>query len=257
MPDLSDLMHALPHWQCVQMTPLSGGLTNACQKITWQCRESDRLITTVWRPCSEITQLFRIDRQNEWAILQQLSSVTDLSPQPICQVPSGILVSWLEGEPPKALSQAEILSVLVSVHRLPLLSSVFSFDDHIQHYLSLLSSAKRLFYQTRLSGLRRPQWGRFGLACCHHDLGAHNLVQSDKLKVIDWEYAAASDPAFELALMCVAHDWSVAETAEIYCQLSQRNDPLAWQSAISEFLPWAQTISDMWFDIMASSFPSQ
>jgi len=42
-----------------------------------------------------------------------------------------------------------------------------------------------------------------GFALCHNDLLAHNIIETDNgLQLIDWEFGAAGNPCFDLAVVC-------------------------------------------------------
>jgi thiamine kinase len=260
MIGLRDLENALPLWQCVHQQPLSGGLTNRCVKITWRCRQSKEIKHTVWRPTSEATLALGIDRRTEWAILSQLSTISPLVPKPWCLIEQGVLVEWLEGTTPLELSMSSLLSLLVSVHQLPCPDNAFSLMNHLDRYWQQLPKTAA-FESLRLQRFSLPSWEGHSQpsVCCHYDIGAHNVVESKNglLKIIDWEYAAAGDPAFELALMIVAHDWSVSDAVTQYCLLSNISDVNAWYLSVKCFMPWAEYISKLWFAIMETEFTSQ
>ncbi|MEM7279419.1 MAG: phosphotransferase, partial [Pseudomonadota bacterium] len=70
---------------------------------------------------------------------------------------------------------------------------------------------------------------------CHNDLVAENMIYGRKLIFVDWEYAMANDPYFDLAVVCAHH--SLDETAsrvllESYCGLADpatRQRLATWQ----------------------------
>ena len=46
---------------------------------------------------------------------------------------------------------------------------------------------------------------------CHNDVHHLNVVRSDALRFIDWEYAGIGDAYFDLASVCVYHDYSLQQ----------------------------------------------
>ena len=56
----------------------------------------------------------------------------------------------------------------------------------------------------RGGGVAAP--GRGG-APCHNDVHHLNVVGGDELRLIDWEYAGAGEPLFDLASVCVYHGY--------------------------------------------------
>lgn len=43
-------------------------------------------------------------------------------------------------------------------------------------------------------------------ACCHNDIVAENIIAGDRLRLIDWEWAADNEPLFDLASVVAYHD---------------------------------------------------
>ncbi len=260
MAILCELESALPQWQCVHQEPLSGGLTNRCLKVTWCNRQSQQQKHTVWRPTSATTLALGINRRTEWAILSKLSGVSSLGPTPWCWLEQGVLVEWIEGSTPSSLPMHTLLSLLVSVHQLPCPDNVFSLSAHVERYWQRLPKTEAFdaLRQRRFS-LPSEQPHAQPSVCCHYDLGAHNVVelQDGSYRIIDWEYAASGDPAFELAMMIVTHDWPAHEAVSQYCHLRKISDVNAWYLSVKYFMPWAEYISKLWFAIMETEFPAQ
>jgi thiamine kinase-like enzyme len=50
------------------------------------------------------------------------------------------------------------------------------------------------------------------LTCCHNDVVAENVIAGDALWLIDWEWAADNEPAFDLASIVGYHDLTTAQT---------------------------------------------
>jgi thiamine kinase len=46
---------------------------------------------------------------------------------------------------------------------------------------------------------------------CHNDVHHLNVVRSDALRFIDWEYAGIGEAYFDLASVCVYHDYSLQQ----------------------------------------------
>ena len=44
------------------------------------------------------------------------------------------------------------------------------------------------------------------LVCCHNDIVADNIISSQPLKLIDWEYASDNEPFFDLASIICFHN---------------------------------------------------
>lgn len=54
---------------------------------------------------------------------------------------------------------------------------------------------------------------------CHNDVHALNVVEAREggLRLIDWEYAGLGEPMFDLASICVYHDYDEGQRARLLC----------------------------------------
>jgi len=84
------------------------------------------------------------------------------------------------------------------------------------------------------------------LALCHNDLVCQNILESDQLMLIDWEYAAVGDPFFDLAVI-VQHHRLDRNSAELflraYLQDSFGREALIRLDAQCDFY---QCLLDLW-----------
>lgn len=141
--------------------------------------------------------------------------------EPKHEVGSGAVLGARQGKSPQAL----LLELLLGLRALPAPKLEISVAEQWRIYLERLDdmalsrgqpsswqqrlmqlhSAQGLFEQcnTRLEAcLLRPQY-------CHRDLNPHNLLLAeDGLKCVDFEYACASHPLFELAGVLSSHQLS-------------------------------------------------
>lgn len=63
---------------------------------------------------------------------------------------------------------------------------------------------------------------------CHTDVHALNIVDDGNLRLIDWEYAGLGEPLFDLASLCVFHEYSTEQRRlllQSYCGPLERT---AW-----------------------------
>lgn len=82
-----------------------------------------------------------------------------------------------------------------------------------------------------------------GICCCHNDVVAENLVDSGKLRLLDWEYAADNDPLFDLATPVAFHelDGTVSEgllSAYLGGVTPEDRERLFMLSRLSDALHW-------------------
>lgn len=63
--------------------------------------------------------------------------------------------------------------------------------------------------------LRLAAAPRAGAALCHCDVHHRNILESNHLQLVDWEYAGRADAMFDLASYAGYHDLDVAQTREL------------------------------------------
>ena len=62
-------------------------------------------------------------------------------------------------------------------------------------------------------------------ALCHNDVHHLNLVDREPLRLIDWEYAGLGEPYFDLASVCVYHDYTMQHRAVLLRAYADVADP--------------------------------
>lgn len=63
------------------------------------------------------------------------------------------------------------------------------------------------------------------LVLCHNDVHHLNLVDREPLRLIDWEYAGLGEPYFDLASVCVYHEYSLQQRALLLQAYAGAADP--------------------------------
>jgi thiamine kinase-like enzyme len=101
---------------------------------------------------------------------------------------------------------------------------------------------------------------------CHRDLTPHNLLLggsvSHQLLSIDYEYAVASHPLFDLASVIASHQLSTTQVSQLidkviiqYCQISSLTDVAAAKAALPAAINCFWLFSAMWALLMAAKEP--
>ncbi|MBB1438216.1 phosphotransferase [Shewanella sp. SG41-4] len=125
----------------------------------------------------------------------------------------------------------------------------------------------------RLNGLVR-HWLSQLEACvllpvfCHRDLTPHNLLLSGsvshQLLCIDYEYAVASHPLFDLASVVASHQLSTTQMNQLidnviiqYCQVASLTDVAAAKAALPAAMNCFWLFSAMWALLMAAKEPQK
>ena len=122
--------------------------------------------------------------------------------------------SWSVGELRQPENLQRLGSLLKRLHGLPAIGKPFALRSNLTHYAGMVSTAEA----QQMAGeadvlLRRLSADDSRLCLCHNDLTSANILDSQSLHLIDWEYAAIGDPCFDLATI-IQHHGLTEEQAE-------------------------------------------
>lgn len=250
--DAKQLLAELPAYFQGQLTPLTGGLTNQSWRL-------DTARARYWLRLGHLdSDKLGIDRAQE-LLAHQAGANAGLAPAIRYAKPElGILVlDWLT-EPnwqslPHPVCDAKLNTLALRVaqlHQLTPAIGSLSIASQAEFYLSQLSSACfSASYLEVLQNLnRRFKQAELNLpyceVFCHHDLNAANLMGA-KPWILDWEYAAYGDAAFELAV--VADSLQLSERREQHLLAAYRAG--GGQLSTPRFQarqPWVQWLTLLW-----------
>lgn len=183
------------------MTALSG-FTNIVHETD---AEGIRVITRQGRPFA--AQL-GIDRQREIAILHQirhlgigpeLLHVDFANDRTTFHLIPGVAIGSM---PVAHATLRQSLRTLALLHRQPCSGDAFSPSQLIRRYLELAPVSSSFAAVCKRMALDAEEMERQGIRhLCHNDCVAKNwIIQTDgRVRLIDFEFAGAGDPAFDLA----------------------------------------------------------
>ena len=175
------------------------------------------------RLASANAEALGISRAAEAEVLR-LAESDGIGPEVIrYALPEGHMITrWLPaqelGQTPDRYRDPDVLRSVVRtakrIHALPTIEHAFDPIDRIrvafrqaeQRDVSLPTGAARVLQ--RLDDIEADR-GRLApphRALCHNDLFAGNILDTDPLRVIDWEFAGTGDIFFDLATLAVACD---------------------------------------------------
>ncbi len=237
--------------QAVRSVQPLHGLT-ACSQLI-ELENGERY---VWRKQSRRATDYGINYSQEAVILAAIAEF-GFSPVPCYVSSQETLLHWLEGEQPKQFDDQllqQLAALLAKLHRLDLQAVFFGkklakldLAEHCYTLWKTLSSNQ----QAELGF--SPPFNRvepFAAALCHHDIHLANLVtRSNRLFLIDWEYAAVSDPALELAMIIHGNALTSAQQAVFLNGYFAKN-PLNRTACIAkmkEYLPEIEKLNRLWF----------
>ena len=237
--------------QAVRFVTKLAGLT-ACSHLV-ELENGERYVL---RHQSERATNYGIDYQQEVAFLRKLEPF-GLSPTVVYADDNSALLNWIEGETPDIFDETLLKSL---AEQLALLHTIPIQELDFEPKFATLDLAERcLFLWNNLSQTKRQQLGfsppfrqimPFQQAVCHHDIHLANLVlQEERLFLIDWEYAAISDPALELALLLQTNSLSTNQK-EIFlkCYFAATYfDSAVFLAKMEEYQPEVDKLSRLWF----------
>lgn len=100
-----------------------------------------------------------------------------------------------------------IASLLRAVHELPVIGPPLDLEAAAGSYVEQVAVAARKNTAARCARIIAEDAStREETTCCHNDIICANIIAGDRLRLIDWEYAGANDPYFDLAVLTGYHD---------------------------------------------------
>lgn len=243
-------------------SPLTGGLTNQCWKVTTQCGRH-----YVWRPRSFSTETLSISRPHEYQILTALQQA-DFTPKVEALFPEGLLVEWIDGVTLCDVTKGDnldlVMKSLSDLHQYPWIiephSKIKEFDYRacIMAYWASLPEQARTPIQTQRferlyiesESLLQQTMVLEGACLCHFDLGDYNIIQKPNaaLVIIDWEYAALSNPIIDITISILAGQFDIDESLKSYsknCNINLKS----WTELVQRWVPFLRFMALLWHQV--------
>jgi len=214
------ILRSIPGFSRARITGmLSDGPSNASYRIE---RSGDVLVLRLDKPANNMPGL---DRRAEQAICE-LTFSAGLSPEPVCfDHDKGVYIrhfvpgsTWGAAQMHDINALNRLAALLRQLHGLPTNGKKFDPTSAVQSYAEQVGTDQVIELQSRaldlLSGFSAQQEGE---CLCHNDLVSGNILEADRLMLIDWEYAGVGDPWFDLAVV-VQHHGLGNETARVFLE---------------------------------------
>jgi thiamine kinase-like enzyme len=208
----------------LELSPLSGGITNRNYLVT----PSDGRDRYVIRLAGNDTHLLGISREVEYAATVAAAGV-GVGPEVVAFVrPEGYLVTrFIDGAPlPEADAHAShnlarVAHALRRFHDVPAIPGLFIPLRIVEAYRALaLARGVRIprEYAVASEVARRIEVAFIAapveLRPCHNDLLNANFIDdSERIRIVDWEYAGMGDPFFDLGNFSINHELTANEDA--------------------------------------------
>jgi len=218
----------VPGWdrETADIEELKGGLTNRVYHVRSGGRECvlrlaapghpvHRGINTAMYKSADNCGTFDRDWSCEPAILETASAAGIAPAMLYADSTAGILVTeylhgrvWREPDLESRENIEALAELLRRVHALPHCGSRVDLTGIAEKYERYLKERHGLHaFAANCVRIISESPVHEGVACCHNDIVAANIIESGGLKLIDWEYACDNDPMFDLASAIGFHNF--------------------------------------------------
>jgi thiamine kinase-like enzyme len=234
--------------------PIKHGLTNRSWLVS---TDADRFVVRL--SDVEAAEELQIDRNSEAIVLHHVARA-GIGPEVLrCDPVRGILVTrylgatWSEQDAQSDYNIGRLAHLLQGLHALDIPAGVravdlgATVDGYIRTLLErgtdsgLALPALRECADETASQLRQDSKPRL----CHNDVHYLNIVGSDPLRLIDWEYAGVGEPLFDLASVCVYHRYRKPQRERLLMAYGAPSDAINPQRL--ELACWLfEYIRDLW-----------
>lgn len=216
-------------------------------------------------------QTLGLDRHSELGLLRTLASAGFVRAPVWADAEAGLLLLAYETgavwqvqdfhrpERLTALGQS-----LQRLHSLPVSGPVLDLRARLRHYAGLANCPEaNILQKATLRLLDELDYCAEPLAICHNDAVVGNILGKNPLQLIDWEYAAAGNPRFELAVVAGHHELNEGAVAHLLG--AYNSDVKQMVITLSELVSWRRVyagVRNLWLlaaanlaeDVPASRF---
>lgn len=237
--------------------PIKHGLTNRSWLVS---TDGDRFVVRISDVGS--AEELQIDRDSEAVVLQHVARAGIGAQVLRCDPTRGILVTrylgatWTEQDAQSDYNIDRLASLLRRLHALDVPAGVravdlgSTVDGYVRTLLErgthtgLVSSALRDCADETAMQLREDSTP----CLCHNDVHHLNVVGSDPIRLIDWEYAGIGEPLFDLASLCVYHRYRKPQRERLLTAYAAPSAAISWQRL--ELACWLfDYIRDLWMAV--------
>lgn len=249
---------AVEVYDVVSVEEIKHGLTNE----SWLVRTSSDAV--VVRISNRQWVSLQIDRIAEALVLDAVAQA-GIGPAVLaCDVSRGVLVTRYLGATcdREQMTTPELISrlgmVYRSLHALPAPAGIreVHLPAVIASYLETLDTLGRRVDVTephmraRALALAAEIAESSTPTLCHNDVHHLNLVEREPLRLIDWEYAGLGEPYFDLASVCMYHDYSMHQRSLLLKAYAGGADPVRVER-LSKCCWLFEYVRELWTQVRA------
>ena len=198
-----------------------------------------------------------LDRKAELDVIKMVSKA-DIGPKLVWADPDqGILITeFIEGptcskneiRDPHHLSK--LARLLRHLHALPSAGSTFQAGLAATGYAQEIGTRASSELAEKVLGLESDLMAddpTFSL--CHNDLNHLNIINTQSLKLIDWEYAAMGHALFDLAVV-IAHHKLDQKTADGFLHEYLGRSDASAREKVAGFCQLYEALSSLWYELL-------
>jgi thiamine kinase len=131
--------------------------------------------------------------------------------------------NWLVSDLRNSSRLKKLAVLLRQLHKMPKVDSVFDPERSVNRYAdSIGSDEARQIADRALELLEKSREYLDETCLCHNDLLNHNILESDRVMLIDWEFAGMGDPFFDLAILVQHHGLEEKHAKQLLTAYLQR-----------------------------------
>lgn len=199
----ADVLHEIPGWQAATWIDLPGGLSNRNFLLENDGRRAVMKIDPAPRARPFNT------RYEEFEIQTRAASAR-LANRPLHAGDTVYLCEYVAGRTWSASDLRDhdklkaVAGALRSLHALPRSGRRFDAAAAAEAYMQALPESRRGEARQHLDVVRKLP-ASDDVCFCHNDLVAANILESNGLRFLDFEYACDNEPLFDLATLVAQH----------------------------------------------------
>jgi thiamine kinase len=239
--------------------PIKHGLTNESWLV--RTRQDDIVV----RISNSAEQALQIDRQSEAAVLAVVGEAGIGPDVLLCDPAQRVLVTrylgdtWTEADAVQEQNIQRLGQLFRRLHRLspPLGVRRVELNDTLEGYFHTLQergiqpalTTKSLRDRALQVALKLRE--NSAATLCHNDVHHLNVTDDGTLRLIDWEYAGVGQRLFDLASVCVYHNYDKLQREQLLSAYTSLTELTTWHRL--ELACWLfDYVRDLWMAVRES-----
>jgi thiamine kinase-like enzyme len=251
LKEARDALALVPGWDpnVAEFSELDGGLVNRSFLV---CYEGDEYALRIGLPSS--AALIGVETSCERTV-QKAAAGRGLAPDVVyADGGAGIYLTrylpgraWRAGDLDDRKNLETLARLLRDVHALPVCGQTLDLAAAGERYAASIASHQgdEQFAGNCVEVIRTIADGDL-VTCCHNDVVAGNIIENERLWLIDWEFAGDNDPLFDLASLVGYHDIDDRRADMLLSAYTGGSEPAA-RERLAELVRAYDALQWLWF----------